>query len=111
MSMPAAFWLGSGIHSRRAYRNLQPLVRRATLMQQSMRTPAESHEGWYPRPTWQSTAGVAAFAVLGMVLSLFTFPLFRRFGFAAVVMVIGTPFLLALFVRAIPELFSGLQAV
>jgi O-antigen ligase len=80
-------------------------------MHQSMRTSAESQEGWYPRPTWQSTAGVAAFAVLGMVLSLFTFPLFRRFGFAAVVMVIGTPFLLALFVRAIPELFSGLQAV
>ncbi len=80
-------------------------------MQPSMRTSAGIHEPWYERPTVQSTVGVAGFVVLGLLLSMISFPLFRRFGFAALVMVVGSPFVLVLFVRALPELFSGLGAV
>jgi uncharacterized membrane protein len=76
-----------------------------------MRTSASIHERWYGRPTVQSTVGVAGFVLLGLVLSVISFPLFRRFGFAALAIVIGAPFVLALFVRALPELFSGLRAV
>lgn len=56
-------------------------------------------------------AGVAVFVVLGVVLGFTTFPLFVRFGFAAAIAVIAAPFVVAVFVGAVPEFFSGVRGL
>jgi hypothetical protein len=70
-----------------------------------------SHEGWNGRMLWVSTAGVAGFVLLGYLLSELSYPLFKRVGLASLAVIVAAPFVIAVMLRALPELFRGLRAL
>jgi hypothetical protein len=58
-----------------------------------------------------SISGVAGFVHVGYLLSLVSFPLFVRIGITSVVVVVTLQVVLAVLIRAIPELIRGLRSL
>ena len=70
-----------------------------------------SNNGWPGAAALRSVAGIVCFAVLGLLLSFLSYPLFARFGLGAVAVVLAVPVLLVVGVRAIPEFLGGLRSL
>jgi hypothetical protein len=76
-----------------------------------VRTLSRNNDGSTGAAALRSVAGIVCFAVLGLLLSFLSYPLFARFGLGAVVVVLAVPVLLAVSVRAVPEFVSGLRSL